>query len=53
MNNNENLTESGGKDIQKRIFSFACRIVKLYQFLVKQRDGMEVLVGRFYALEHR
>ena len=43
MNNNKNLIESGGKDIQKRAFSFARRIVKLYQFLVKQRDGMEVL----------
>lgn len=31
------------KDIQERAFSFACRIVKLYQFLAKQKGGVEVL----------
>jgi len=41
--NNSNAKESGGKDIQERAFSFACRIVKIYQFLVKQRSGVEVL----------
>jgi hypothetical protein len=33
-----------GKDIQKRAFSFACRIVNLYQFLAKQKGAGEVLV---------
>ena len=32
-----------GKDIQERAFSFACRIVKFYQFLAKQRGAGEVL----------
>ncbi len=40
---NNNTQESGGKDIQERTFLFACRIVKLYQFLAKQKSGMEVL----------
>jgi len=31
------------RDIQERGFSFACRIVKLYKFLAKQRGGGEVL----------
>jgi four helix bundle protein len=31
------------KDIQERAFSFACRIIKLYQFLVEQRGAGEVL----------
>jgi four helix bundle protein len=32
-----------GKDTQKRAFSFACRIVNLYQFLAKQKGAGEVL----------
>ncbi len=31
------------KDIQARAFSFACRIVNLYQFLAKQKGAGEVL----------
>jgi hypothetical protein len=31
------------KDIKKRAFSFACRIVKFYQFLAKQKGAGEVL----------
>ena len=31
------------KDIQKRAFSFACRIVNLYRFLAKQKGAGEVL----------
>ena len=31
------------KDIQERAFSFACRIVKFYQFLAKQKGAGEVL----------
>ncbi len=31
------------KDIQKRTFSFACRIVKLYQHLSKLKSGGEIL----------
>jgi len=31
------------KDIQERGFSFACRIVKLYQFLVRKKDGGDIL----------
>jgi four helix bundle protein len=32
-----------GKDIKKMAFSFACRIVKFYQFLAKQKSAGEVL----------
>ena len=32
-----------GKDIKKRAFSFACRIVKFYQFLAEQQGAGEVL----------
>ena len=39
----DNERRSKGKDIQERGFSFACRIVKLYRFLAKQRGGAEVL----------
>ncbi|MGD2094559.1 MAG: four helix bundle protein [Phycisphaerales bacterium] len=31
------------KNIQKRAFSFACRIVKLYQYLEKQKGEGEIL----------
>ena len=31
------------RDIQERTFAFACRIVKLYQFLAKQGGDAEVL----------
>ena len=31
------------KDIQERAFSFACRIVKFYQFLAKQKGAGEAL----------
>jgi four helix bundle protein len=33
----------GDKDVQKRAFSFACRIVKFYQYLAKQKGVGEVL----------
>ncbi len=33
----------GKRDVQKRAFSFACRIVKFYQFLAKQKGAGEVL----------
>lgn len=33
----------GDKDVQKRAFSFACRIVKFYQFLAKQKGAGEAL----------
>ena len=33
----------GQKDIKGRAFSFACRIVKFYQFLAKQKGAGEVL----------
>ena len=41
MNDNEGKAKE--RDIQKRAFSFACRIVKLYQFLAKQKGIGEVL----------
>jgi four helix bundle protein len=41
--NDNNLKEPDEKDIQERAFSFACRIVKLYQFLAKQKSGFEIL----------
>ena len=41
MNDNDGKPKE--KDIQKRAFLFACRIVKLYQFLTKQRGFGEVL----------
>lgn len=31
------------KDIKERGFSFACRIVKLYQFLAERKGGVEIL----------
>ena len=40
---NDNERKSKGRDIQERAFSFACRIVKLYQFLTNQRGAGEVL----------
>ncbi len=40
MNDNEGKAKE--RDIQKRAFSFACRIVKLYQFLAKQKSVGEV-----------
>ncbi len=39
----DNERKSKGKDIRERGFSFACRIVKLYQCLAKQKDGGEIL----------
>ena len=33
----------GQRDVQERAFSFACRIVNLYQFLAKQKGAAEVL----------
>ncbi len=40
---NEDKKKSSNKDIKERGFSFACRIVKLYQFLAKRKSGVEVL----------
>jgi len=40
---NDNDGKAKERDIQKRAFSFACRIVKLYQFLAKQKGIGEVL----------
>jgi len=31
------------RDIQERAFCFACRVVRLYQFLTKQKGAAEVL----------
>lgn len=39
---NENKKESK-KDITERGFSFACRIVKLYQFWARRKGGVEIL----------
>ena len=35
--------ESGERDIQKRAFSFACRIVSFYRFLAQQESIGEIL----------
>lgn len=43
MNNKKTQRNSKEKDIKERSFSFACRIVKLYQFLARKRGGGEVL----------
>jgi four helix bundle protein len=43
MNNKKTQGNSNEKDIKERSFSFACRIVKLYQFLARKRGGGEVL----------
>ena len=40
---NDNERKSKGRDIQERAFSFACRTVKFYQFLAKQKDAGEAL----------
>ena len=42
MNNKKSQRKSKEKDIKERGFSFACRIVKLYQFLAKKKGGDEV-----------
>jgi four helix bundle protein len=43
MKNKKTQRNSKEKDIKERGFSFACRIVKLYQFLAKKKGGGEVL----------
>jgi len=43
MNDETQQENVRGKDIKKRAFSFACRIVNLYQFLAKQKGAGEVL----------
>lgn len=43
MNNKEPRKKSKEKDINERSFSFACRIVKLYQSLAEKTDGGEIL----------
>ncbi len=40
---NEHHRQVRKVDIRERTFSFACRIVKLYQFLEKQNNAGEVL----------
>ena len=35
--------EANKKDIRERAFSFACRIVKLYQFLARQKGVSEIM----------
>lgn len=42
MNNKKTQRNSKHKDIKERGFSFACRIVKLYQFLAKKKSGGEI-----------
>jgi len=37
------------KDIQERAFSFACRIVKFYQFLAKQKGAGEALARQILS----
>jgi len=39
----DNKEEPKEKDIKERGFSFACRIVKLYQFLARRKGGVEIL----------
>jgi len=36
---------SSPRDIQERVFSFACRVVEFYQFLTKKKGAAEV-IGR-------
>ena len=43
MGNTDNDRRSKHRDIRERGFLFACRIVKLYQFLAKRRGSAEVL----------
>lgn len=43
MTLNNNKRKSPKRDIQERGFLFACRIVKLYQFLAKRAGGAEFL----------
>lgn len=40
---NKGKEEPGKRDINNRTFSFACRMVKLYQHLAKQKYAAEVL----------
>jgi len=43
MNNKKLQRKSKEKDIKERSFSFACRIVKLYQSLANKKGGGEIL----------
>jgi four helix bundle protein len=43
MNNKEPQRKSKERDIKERGFSFACRIVNLYQSLSSKKGGVEVL----------
>jgi four helix bundle protein len=43
MNNKKSQRKSKEKDIKERGFSFACRIVNLYQFLANKKGGGEIL----------
>jgi len=40
---NNQAKNSSHNSIQERTFFFACRLVKLYQFLVKQKGATEIL----------
>ena len=42
---NDDSGETGRKDIQKRDFSFACRIVSFYRFLA-QKESVGEILGR-------
>jgi four helix bundle protein len=43
MNNKKSQRKSKEKDIKERGFSFACRIVNLYQFFANKKGGGEIL----------
>jgi four helix bundle protein len=40
---NDKAGEIGERDIQKRAFSFACRIISFYRFLAQQESTGEIL----------
>ena len=39
---------SGGKDIRERAEDYALRAVRLYRFLLKERDGVGLVLGKQY-----
>jgi four helix bundle protein len=43
MNSKKTQIHPGEKDVKEHSFAFACRIVKLYQFLANKKNGGEIL----------
>ena len=42
------MNQSGAPDIRKRVYAYALRAIRLYQYLQKQRDGAGWILGKQY-----